>query len=562
MPTWPVRFFLGLLTATVVACSPVPPAPTSNSSLGHNVTPTATFVATPTPTATLVGTPTPTIVDFPQETSPRGSATLVSPGEIEHLDVHQTVGDGLQAMGPGIVYSRLVRLQTGSDVALPSLALECDLCRYWEQSDPLTYTFHLRSGIKWHNMQPLGGRDLTADDVVFSLERLRTPQWPGAALLDSVDTIEATDDLVIRIRLKFDDPDFLLSLAHGQSKVVAPEAVSIQGDLRTGPVIGTGPWVFDSTTVNGRYLFKANSDYYEPAYPRLERLLIQHVPDPLIRLAAILTDSADLTVLDDEAWRYLLDQDSSVEYGVFPQPGTGILLGLRADREPFDNLYVRQALFQSLDPWEALEKTWGNKGTVQVGLPAISPDWLLSGDEMRLYLDNPLTVGELLSRSDTELPISFALTVADFGDRYLDLGNAYEQMTKEAGFLTSINVLNPRLYAATVWGTGDFQAFLGPMPPVYTPNRFLHGLIHSTGQWPVTGFVDETLDDLVERQSLAVNDRSGLVNEIQHQILREALLFMPVTGTSLWVWQPRLRDFTPNFTASEYFHWARLTVRE
>ena len=100
------------------------------------------------------------------------------------------------------------------------------------------------------------------------------------------------------------------------------------------------------------------------------------------------------------------------------------------------------------------------------------------------------------------------------------------------------------------------------MPPVYTPNRFLYGLIHSTGQWPVTGFVDETLDDLVERQSLAVNDRQGLVNEIQHQILREALLFMPATGTSLWVWQPRLRDFTPNFTASEYFHWARLTVRE
>lgn len=487
---------------------------------------------------------------------------MVSPGELEHLDVHQALGDGLQAMGPGIVYSRLVRLQTGSDVTLPSLALECDLCRYWEQSDPLTYTFHLRPGIKWHNVQPLVGRDLTADDVVYSLERLRTPRWPGVGLLDSVDTIEATDDLIIRIRLKFDDPDFLLSLAHGQSKVVAPEAVSIQGDLRAGPVIGTGPWVFDSTTVNNRYLFKANSDYFEPALPGLERFFIQYVPDALIRLATILTDGADLTILDDAAWSYLLAQDSSVEYGVFPQPGTGILFGLRADREPFDDLYVRQALFQSLDPWEALEQTWGNRGTVQVGLPALSPDWLLSSDEVRLYLDNPSTAGELLSRSDTGLPISFALTVADFGDRYLDLGRAYEQMIKEAGFEASLNVLNPRLYASTVWGAGDFQAFLGPMPPVYTPNRFLYGLIHSTGQWPVTGFVDETLDDLVERQSLAVKDRQGLVNEIQHQILQEALLFMPVTGTSLWVWQPRLRDFTPNFTASEYFHWARLTVRE
>ncbi|MEE2700626.1 MAG: ABC transporter substrate-binding protein [Chloroflexota bacterium] len=562
MPTWPIRFSLGFLAATVVACSPVPPTPTSNSLIGHDLTPTATLVVTPTPTAALVATPTPTIANLPQETSPRGNATLVSPGELKHLDVHQALGDGLQSMGPGIVYSRLVRLQTGSDVALPSLALECDLCRYWEQSDPFTYTFHLRPDIKWHNVQPLGGRDLTADDVVYSLERLRTPRWPGVGLLDSVDTIEATDDLVVRIRLKFDDPDFLLSLAHGQSKVVAPEAVNIQGDLRTGPVIGTGPWVFDSTNVNNRYLFKANLDYFEPELPGLERFRIQHVPDALIRLATILTDGADLTILDDAAWSYLLAQDSSVEYGVFPQPGTGILLGLRADREPFDNLYVRQALFRSLDPWEALKQTWGNRGSVQVGLPAISPDWLLSGDEVRLYLDNPSTVGELLSRSDTELPVSFALTVADFGDRYLDLGRAYEQMIKESGFEVSINVLNPRLYASTVWGTGDFQAFLGPMPPVYTPNRFLYGLIHSTGQWPVTGFVDETLDDLVERQSLAVNDRQGLVNEIQHQILREALLFMPATGTSLWVWQPRLRDFTPNFTASEYFHWARLTVRE
>ncbi len=156
-------------------------------------------------------------------------------------------------------------------------------------------------------------------------------------------------------------------------------------------------------------------------------------------------------------------------------------------------------------------------------------------------------------------PVS-TLSLADFGDKHLALGNAYADMMRQAGFQPVLQTLNPREYADQVWNRRDFRAFLGPMPPVYSPNGYLVGVAHSQGQYAITGYVNPDLDALILRQFSAGDDRTELVRQTERLMLQKAFLFMPVSGASLWVWSDRIRDFAPNFAASEDFYWAKMRV--
>ena len=209
--------------------------------------------ATPTePTATAM--PTSVVIDAPTA-APRASppaATLpagkygghivaLARADVEHLDVHQDVSAALAARGPGVAYSRMLRFRTGVEVDQPSLLLECDLCESWELVNPLTYEFRLRDNVRWQDLPPVNGRKLSAQDVVFSYERQRTAGWPNSPLLLSMDTVEATDELTVRVGLKFWDTDFLLALADGRSKVVAPGGGDSFGHPGAGTRGGDGP---------------------------------------------------------------------------------------------------------------------------------------------------------------------------------------------------------------------------------------------------------------------------------------------------------------------------------
>ncbi|HEX4979731.1 MAG TPA: ABC transporter substrate-binding protein, partial [Acidimicrobiales bacterium] len=108
------------------------------------------------------------------EPKPGGVLTLVEASDINTLDPHRQPSFQTHNMA-GLVYSRLIKFETGPDVEYGEQRLEPDLATSWEMSDDgLTYTFELRQGVKWQNIAPVNGRPFVADDVVATLERIRT----------------------------------------------------------------------------------------------------------------------------------------------------------------------------------------------------------------------------------------------------------------------------------------------------------------------------------------------------------------------------------------------------
>ena len=542
---------IALLAALAVACGSGNGGPTPTSA-----------VATPTP---IFVPPVPIPTGIPSTARNGGALNLAALEDPKHFDVQQEVSPALATWGPGLVYSRMMRLRSGQNVDLPSLEVECDLCQSWVQQSPTVYIFKLRSGVRWQNVSPVNGRLLTADDFVYSYNRQRTSGWPNAPLLSAVSRIEALDSLTVKITLAYPDADFLLALADGHSKIVAKEAVLQHGDLKQGPNVGTGPWIWKLTDAGVGSVFVRNADYFEKGLPFLDRLTVNVISDAETRLASFKSKLVDVLQMSPDEWAAFKADHPNAPALMYREQGAGLELALNTSKPPFDNLNLRKAMFKALDPWAANQKAWSGQAYVSLGFPAAQPDWLLPDSEMQSYFKDKAGAARALQvQSVAPLPISLELTVGNFGDEYLRYADIIAQDLRDVGFQVNVSVKNVREFGQDVWYGGKYTMFAGAPPPASTPNSYLLSVFHSKGSANTAGYKDVELDRMLERQSGEIESdaRQSQILDIQRYILDKAYRFMPATRISIWTWWPRVHYFYPNFADSEYLHWARVWVDE
>ena len=547
---------IGAAIFAVACSSPVDnPAPGTNISDGVPV-PSPTAVVAPAPSGSFGGT-----------------LNVVAAAEIPHRDVHQEVQETLTALGPGLAYSRLLRLRSGQGSNQPNLLLECDLCQSWELNEDLAYVFQLRPGIKWQNIAPVNGRTLTAQDIVFSLGRLKTPGWPNAPLLASIGNAVALDDLTLKIELSLQDADALLALADGHVKIVAPEAVAVTGDLKDGPVIGTGPWVWQETAPGEGMEFTRNSNYFEGGLPFLDQLNVTVMRSgpladspssiELDKVAAFKAGLVDVLSVGPSEWEMVQRSGADFQSVVSRRSGAGVVLAMNSQKPNLQTAAVRQAVFQAIDPWDYLDTVWSGQGFASVGIPVRESDWLLGRSEMRQnFFADPGKARQLLLNSGQSLPIDLEVTVRieRTGGENLALEERLMADLTAVGFNPELRRMNPVQFDDLVMGLArDFQLAVGAVPPTSTTNSYLFGLLHSQGQWNLAGHEDALLDSMIETQAAEFDDvarREQLV-EIQRRVLDQAYLFSPVTAASRWVFSSDLKGFEPNTALSEYNFWSR-----
>src|SRR5213594_4834217 len=135
--------------------------------------------------------------------SPRpGGILRVRGWDPPHFDPHLT-RNFMTMTTLSFVYSKLLRHKVGAGVPAGSFSLEPDLAERWEQPDDTTYIIHLRKGVRWHNKPPVNGRELTAEDVRYSVERFLAIQGnANAYMLKTVERVEVTDRYTVKFTLK------------------------------------------------------------------------------------------------------------------------------------------------------------------------------------------------------------------------------------------------------------------------------------------------------------------------------------------------------------------------
>ncbi len=186
-----------------------------------------------------------------------------------------------------LVYNNLVKLNRRMEI-------EPDLATRWDISpDRLTWTFHLRPGVKFSDSTPL-----TAEAVKFTLERMldRATAAPNRIYFAEIAGIQVVDDLTLRITTSVPFPDLLFNLTQRGGNVLNPAVVRKWGvkDYGQHPV-GSGPFMLKEWQTGDRLAFEVNPHYWGPK-PKLRRIVYRPVPEASVRAAMLITGEADLAV--------------------------------------------------------------------------------------------------------------------------------------------------------------------------------------------------------------------------------------------------------------------------
>jgi peptide/nickel transport system substrate-binding protein len=227
----------------------------------------------------------------------------------------------------------------------PDLSVGLELADSLDVSDDgITYTFALHPGIKFHN-----GRDMVADDVVYSFKRLADPATasPSVDYVASMADIAAPDPSTVLITLKAPDASFLSQIANLACAVVPKEVVEENGDL-SQVAVGTGPFKFIEYVPNTSISLEKNADYWEEGLPYVDAIEMLIASEDTSRTTAVVEGSVDLIEYAPLRDVDALQQDSSLVLA--GDTNTNIrFLQFNLRRDPFTDVKVRKAISMVID---------------------------------------------------------------------------------------------------------------------------------------------------------------------------------------------------------------------
>src|SRR2546427_9584475 len=203
----------------------------------------------------------------------RGGTIAIRAWDPPHFDPFQTISYKTH-IALSFTHGRLLKHKAGPGVTPGTFPIEGDLAESWTQPNETTYVFKLRKGVRWHNKPPVNGREVTADDVVFSVNHFLSVKGnANAYMLRAVEKVEALDRSTVKFSLKEPFVWFLDMLSNPHAvAIVAKEVLDKFGDFKKHEtVIGTGPWMLDSYRPNVGLTFVRNPSYFLAALPYIDR---------------------------------------------------------------------------------------------------------------------------------------------------------------------------------------------------------------------------------------------------------------------------------------------------
>jgi peptide/nickel transport system substrate-binding protein len=263
----------------------------------------------------------------------------------------------------GNLFEGLVRLAADGSVG-PCLAASWDI-----SADGLTYTFHLRGGVRFHN-----GVRFDADTATYSLERALGADSlnPQRARIRAISAVQALDPLTMRLSLSRRSGGLMQSLALGAFVMVEPRSAA----SNTTQPIGTGPFRFVDWRRGDALMLERNDDYWGER-PRLARVTFKFISDPTAAYAALMTGDVDAFSAypaPENIPQFAADRRFKVYVG---STEAETVLALNNRQPPLSLLPVRRAIAHALDRRALIDGAmFGYATPIGSHFPPRSPDYI------------------------------------------------------------------------------------------------------------------------------------------------------------------------------------------
>ncbi len=448
-----------------------------------------------------------------------------------------------------------------------TLTITPAIAETWKGSrDGLSWTFYLRKGVKFHN-----GRELTADDAVYSFTRILDPKTnsKGAEVFlkikgakeyvegraRSVQGLRATDRHTIQIDLNEASAPFVANLAIGYAKIVPKEAIEELGPAFGSHPVGTGPFKFSHWKKDDEILLEANRDYYG-GRPYIDRLEFKIFPGQ--QLDAMLQkfergDLEDTFIPSTEIDRI----QQNTRYQFIRRPILGVrFLGFNTTQNPLSNRLVRQAFLLSIDR-EALARDI-NKNRFKAAQGFLPPGTYGYDPQFIPYPFDPERAKALLAKAGypggTGLPVFTIWSSV----KSADIEREHEAIQR---YLADVGIRVEFQYN-TNWPSFNSQVYEGKYPifrygwvaDVPEPDNFLYRIFHSQSRNNLPRYRNEQVDHTLDqaRAEPDYSKRIALYRKAERSILEDA----PVIPLSYYgyerVFQPYVRSIEVSALGDPY----------
>jgi len=289
----------------------------------------------------------------------RGGILRIADREAPNLDPHLNISF-LTHSWNSMIYSQLVRYAHGPEQKHSTdFTIVPDLAEKWDQPSPTVFVFKLRKGVKFHNKPPVNGREVTAEDVKYSIERFQAKS-AFRARFDIIQSIEVVDRHTLRVTLKEPFAPFLNHLAAAMYVAILPKEVEdkFKDFNRPEAMIGSGPFILKSYQKGVKIEFERNPDYYVKGLPYLDGAVIEITPDASARLSLLRAGKVDF----GHMWGYMVPEEARSIKQTNPEMvmnktwvlGNGHIY-FRTDQPPFNDVRVRRAVSLAID-----RKSWND----------------------------------------------------------------------------------------------------------------------------------------------------------------------------------------------------------
>ena len=350
-----------------------------------------------------------------------------------------------QWQGKEFMYDSLLEWDKDLNV-LPALA------ESYETPDDLTYIFHLRKGVKFHD-----GAEMLAKDVKYSLDTALAPPEPGVAVpyLANVVSSEVVDDYTVKVTMAKLDPTLVGTLAWTHYTPIVPEGMLDNlNPLSEG--IGAGPFKLVEFIPEDQIVYEAFPDYWREDMPKISRLTLKMMPDEPTRIAALRSgEIIGTTLTPDAALTLEGDSELTVLTGLTSSPQV-IQFSMVKD-VPWRDVNVRKAINLAVDRQEIIDKVFAGNAVLTGVIPPGYGDWPQpEADLVAAYtqdVDAAIALMETAGLAD-----GFDVTLQSIASprHHTQIAEIIQEQLKAININVSVEPLEIGTFAANI-GSGEFE---------------------------------------------------------------------------------------------------------
>jgi len=450
------------------------------------------------------------------------------------------------------VFEGLTAQELGTYKIVPGLAQSWDISK-----DGLTYTFHLRPNVKFHD-----GTPLTAEAVKFCFDRQMNDQGPFYAtgtypyvkgFLGNVAGVEVVNPSTVQIRLKSPLTPFLQYLAHHSLYIYSPEALKKWGKDVVKHPVGTGPFKLDTWEPGVRVVLSRNDQYWGGA-PKIRQAIYVPIIEAQARLSAIKTGEIDMTM--DVPPDSLQDLRKDPDVVVAEANSSAVWYVALNTRHPaLKDKRVRQALNYAVQKDAIIRDIL--KGTAIVATTPLSPVYgPYHEDKTVRYPYDAEKAKALLKEAGYANGFDVTFFVPESGSGMqspVEMGTVIQANLAAVGVRAKIQTMEWGAYLKKYLDSPD-MAEMSWNPSIGDPDHMMYMLLSSDRFPPAFNagyYQNPRVDELLRKGRTTIDDRERipLYKEAQRLVMEDAPWIFVDHGKQVIVYRKRVQGFRlhPNF---------------